>query len=230
MSGQSIHHHRWELCLNERANIMDQFIRHVSTVIRDPLQRHFLLDICDLMHVLTVCSTDIRVLWDTVQHDHLSGLTLKRSLDSRIHSRWTGLRIYFLRLYTDLRLSATLRLSWPSMAWSRKNRFSELHLWGAHSSTWLRWLGKTSHTIRSFLQSTTALWQKQNAQTSSGNYLRKKLRAVKNFFFLSDQLVIHPLPADKSYGKKDIPTDPVNKHTKPYTGQTHVKLQHKKIR
>ena len=54
-----LNHNGRKLRLDQRPDIPDQFLTHISPVIDDPLQRNFLLDIGHFMYIIKPRSTDV---------------------------------------------------------------------------------------------------------------------------------------------------------------------------
>ena len=82
MTRYTVYHYRRYIALDERAYIIDEFIGHVGTVLVYPLAWNEFFVICDLVNILYFCSTLIRIIGQTFENNHLSGISFIGSLDS----------------------------------------------------------------------------------------------------------------------------------------------------
>lgn len=83
MTRYAVHHDRRHVALDERAYIIYKFICNIRAVLCYPVAGNKLLVIGNLMHILNFCSTLVRVVGQTFEHNHLSGIPFVRSFHSR---------------------------------------------------------------------------------------------------------------------------------------------------
>ena len=81
MTRYTVYHYRRYIALDERAYIADEFIGHIGTVLGYPLTRDEFFVVCDLMNILYFCSALIRIVGQTLENDHFTGISLVSRFD-----------------------------------------------------------------------------------------------------------------------------------------------------
>ena len=70
----SIHHNRGHIALDQRADVVDEFVGDIGPVLGDPFSRNHLLHIGDLVDIPKVRGGLIRIVGKALDDDHLTGI------------------------------------------------------------------------------------------------------------------------------------------------------------
>ena len=80
MTRYTVHYDRGHITLDEGAHIADKFICNVGPVLGHPFTRNKFLVVCNLVYIFYFCAALIRVIGNTFEYYHLSGITFICSL------------------------------------------------------------------------------------------------------------------------------------------------------
>ena len=82
MTRYSVYHYRRYITLDQRAYIADEFIGYIGTILGYPLTGNEFFVICDLVNVFYLCAALIRIIGQSFENNHLSGISFICGFDS----------------------------------------------------------------------------------------------------------------------------------------------------
>ena len=82
MLRQTIYHKRLVVALNQRLNVINEFFSDVVAFLVHPAPGNQFFVISNAVNIVDACGTHIRVIWNTVDNNHLTCIAFVSGFDS----------------------------------------------------------------------------------------------------------------------------------------------------